>query len=128
MECISTFWQPIDKLKEKAIQKWNILQNTAYIQGGGGALTWNGGMGMCGPQGPPFHASPAIHKIPSWGLNADNKTLIWKMKVKFCIQNQQFSENMPHFHSNLSAHKPPSSEIRAAHTYQKKLSAPQAYI
>ena len=27
----------------------------------------------------------------------------------------------PQFHGNLSAHKPPSSEFRAAHSYQNKV-------
>ena len=32
----------------------------------------------------------------------------------------------PHFHDNLSAHKPPSLEIQAPHTYQNKVEFPPA--
>ena len=47
-----------------------------------------------------------------------------------CSKAPVFDENpltSPHFHGNLSAHKPPSLEIWATQTYQKKkLSAPQS--
>ena len=42
--------------------------------------------------------------------------------VKIGSQAPVLCENpltRPHFHDNLSAHKPSSSEIRAAHTFQK---------
>ena len=36
---------------------------------------------------------------PRLRLKSVHKTLIWKINVNFCLQNQQFSENMPIFSS-----------------------------
>ena len=118
----------------------------------GKALTWKGGTGMCGPQDPGFHASPAIHKTPVKAqIRLQDPHL--KEKCDTSTPKSTFLENMtifssrssnlavkklgnfaklsvlkplfcyespltrPHFHSILSAHKPPSSEILAANTY-----------
>ena len=48
----------------------------------------------------------------------------WKFGKISVLKPLFFDENLLtslHFHGNLSTHKPPSSEIRAAHTYQKKV-------
>ena len=54
---------------------------------------------MCSPQDPPFHASPAIHKTPSWGTNLSiHKTLIWKKNGTFPLQSKYFFRKYDNFH------------------------------
>ena len=101
------------------------------------------------PSRPPFHASPAIRKPPveaevrSQDPHFKEKCYIFppkflapeakiwprfsskSLKILQNIHSQApvFDENSltrPYFHGNLTAHKPPSSEIQAAHTYQNK--------
>ena len=131
---------------------------------GRGALTWKGAMGMCYPQDPLFTSLSPFTRPPV-EAESIHKTLIWKINVKFSLQNQQYSENIAilapeapiwprfssngliwliigsqapvfdespltssHFQGNLSAPKPPSLEIGAAYTYQKKVACPSPRV
>ena len=45
----------------------------------------------------PFSRLSCRSQHPQFRLKSIHKTLIWKINVKFCLKNQQFSENMAIF-------------------------------
>ena len=65
---------------------------------GGGALTWKGGTGMCGPHNPLFTHLLLFASPPVRG-NSIHKTPISKKNVTFFLQNQTFSEKTVTFSS-----------------------------
>ena len=65
---------------------WNLVCSTIPM---GEGYSPEKGYGDVRPSIPPFHASPAVHKTS-------------EINVKFCLQNQQFSENMASFSSRSS--------------------------
>ena len=113
---------------------------------------------VCAAFNTPFSRLSCRSQDPRLRFKSVHKILIWKIDIKWCLQNQQFLEKRAIFSSRnsyfipilvkklrnlilsvlnplffdespltsstLSAHKPPSSEIQAAHTYMKKVECP----
>ena len=91
------------------------------------------GVGMCGPEDPPFHASPAARKGPISSKRVSSQDPLLRKFGNFSLYSLNFHPNFssqaPKFGnfqltspqiSQMSVRKPHTSEIRAAHPYLKK--------
>ena len=71
------------------------------LPGGGGhspeKMVW-----VCAALKTPFSRLSCRSQDPRLRPKSVHKTLIWKINVNFCLQNQQFSENMAIFSSRSS--------------------------
>ena len=57
---------------------------------GPGSLTKKGGMGMCGPEDPPFHASPVVRKGPISSKNVSSKDPLLRKFRDFSLYSLNF--------------------------------------
>ena len=97
----------------KELQSFYQIWNLNFTTGGGGALTYKGGMGMCGPEDPLFTPLLPLARVPFQAKESVHKKPFWENFEILASTASIFTQILAHKPQiwKFSAHKPPNLEI-----------------